>query len=177
MSGFHRNNDDFEEECDNQPRRKARKENTTMRQESGIFAGASNHQNSICSTSNQEEGLDASIKAPNRKLNDKEEAKMKKYLIKIFEKMQENQGSINSTGESPDPLNEHANSVHDYLHKKDHQSSLSEITNPPNGVAAAANDKAKTKSKDNASSSTSNGGTGRHRKLQFHTSSNFFPSS
>ena len=44
---------------------------------------------------------------------------MKKYLIKIFEKLQENQTTMNSMGDSPDPLNEHANSMHDYLMKKD----------------------------------------------------------
>jgi hypothetical protein len=177
MSGFHRNNDDFEDECGNQQRRKSHKDGPNMRQESGVQASTSNHQNSICSASNQDDGPETSIKVPNRKLKDKEEAKMKKYLIKIFEKMQENQGSIHSMNESPDPLNEHANSVHDHLFKKDNQSSLSEIANPQNCGSNIASDKSKNKSKDPTSGSTSNNGTGRHRKLQFHTSSNFFPSS
>jgi hypothetical protein len=47
--------------------------------------------------------------------------------------------------ESPDPLNEHANSVHDYILKKDNQSSLSEIANTNSTVV---NDKTSINFKD-----------------------------
>ena len=79
--------------------------------------------------------------------------------------------------ESPDPLNQHANSVHDYLMKRDNQSSLSEINNLENSNTTPGNDNSKFQSKERQGGNLGNGGSGRHRKLQFHTSSNFFPSS
>ena len=87
---------------------------------------------------------------------------MKKYLIKIFEKLQENQGSINSMNESPDPLNEHANSVHDHLMKRDNQSSLSEINNLDSSNMASNTDNTKVQTKERQGGNLSNGGSGRH---------------
>lgn len=99
---------------------------------------------------------------------------MKKYLIKIFEKMQETQGGSclanGPRGESPDLLLEHSNSVQEQsstLKKgglKDQ--SLSDIAQHFAAAAKAGVAGPATRNANNVNMA---------RKLQFYTSNNFYP--
>jgi hypothetical protein len=61
----------------------------------------------------------------------KDKSKTKRYLARVFEKIR-NTVQSNLT-DSPDPLNEHSNSVQDNFHKQDTISSLSEINSTMKG--------------------------------------------
>ena len=93
-----------------------------------------------------------------------DDQKMKKYLIKIFEKMQESGSCLANgpRGESPDLLLEHSNSVQEQTStlKKGADQSLTDIASH---FAAATK----------AGPATRNATNG--RKLQFYTSNNFYP--
>ncbi|CDW78577.1 UNKNOWN [Stylonychia lemnae] len=169
MSSFNRNQDQSDE---NEPKKS--KSRPSLLAESSYI----NNKGSISSQkdliADQMPGEKNTQQLGKVRLPDKDDKKMKRYLIKIFEKLKEGQNNMScmiENNESPDLLNEHSNSVQEQLLKKENQSSLTdfnssliikngrgkEITSGPGGL--------------------SNGRNGiSNIKMQFHTQNNFYPS-
>lgn len=99
-----------------------------MRQTSFIDSNQT-HQESVNSTQDFDNESVTTAKGTSvRRLTGKDEKQMKRYLTKIFEKMQESNtqgnGSSLHTAESPDPLNEHSNSIQESSNKRDQPVSM-----------------------------------------------------